>query len=1075
MNKRIFFSIPAAILLSLTTHLWAQVAINNDSTQPDPSAGLDVKFADKGFLPPRVALTSINSANPIVAPAVGLIVYNTANAGTPPNNVIIGYYRWDGARWIAIEAPQGINIGDMQYWNGTQWVKIPAGLNGQVLTFNNGVPTWGGVQLPMVSTQAIYDITDSTAGCGIILSTNGGGTIEAQGVCWSTLPNPTTSDTKTNDLYNTFWTLTGLIPNTQYYVRGYAANSVGTAYGNQVTFSTLASEPTIITTAVSAITQSTASSGGNVTSDGGATVTARGVCWSTTPNPTTANSKTTDGTGTGSFSSSLTGLIGNTVYYVRAYATNSAGTSYGNEVSFTTTPTIPTLTTTTVTNITQTTATSGGNITSNGGSAVIFSGVCWSTNQNPTISDSKSTDGGSIGVFVSNLTGLAPNTTYYVRAYAMNSIGTAYGNQVSFATLPNASLPTVTTTAVTAITQTTATSGGNVTSNGGSSVTARGVCWSTTSNPTTANSKTIDGSGNGSFTSSLTGLTANTLYYVRAYATNSVGTSYGDQVTFNTLTTPTISTTTATAIAQTTATSGGNVTSDGGSTVTARGVCWSTTSNPTTANSKTIDGSGTGSFTSSLTGLTANTLYYVRAYATNSVGTSYGNQVIFTTLANLPTVTTTSATSITQTTATSGGNATSDGGATVTARGVCWSTTSNPTTANNKTIDGSGIGGFTSSLTGLTPNTLYFVRAYATNSIGTAYGNQITLITLANLPTVTTASLTSITQTTATSGGNVTSDGGASVTARGVCWSTAANPTISNSKTTDGTGTGVFVSNLTGLLGNTLYYVRAYATNSAGTSYGNEVSFSTLPTTPSLTTTSVTGITLSTAISGGTVSSNGGASVTARGVCWSTAANPTISNSKTTDGTGTGVFVSNLTGLTGNTLYYLRAYATNSAGTSYGNEVSFSTLDFAIGLSYQGGVIFYINGTGNHGMIAAPMDLTGEGWGCYGTYIGGTLTGIGTGQNNTGAIVMGCSDVDFAAKTCYELVLNGYSDWYLPSLDELNLMYINQAAIGGFSTFGYWSSTQVSATTAYYQGFANGTQYVGNKSSIVRVRPIRSF
>ena len=399
--------------------------------------------------------------------------------------------------------------------------------------------------------------------------------------------------------------------------------------------------------------------------------------------------------------------------------------------------------------------------------------------------------------------------------------------------LNTAVIPTVTTTAVTNITQTTATSGGDVTSDGGATVTARGVCWSTSSNPTTADSHTTDGSGTGTFVSNLTGLTPNTPYYVRAYATNSVGTAYGNEVTFTTLSNPvlpTVTTTAVTNITQTTATSGGNVTSDGGATVTVRGVCWNISSNPTTANSYTTDGSGTGTFVSNLTGLTANTLYYVRAYATNSIGTAYGNELTFTTLSNpvLPTVTTTVITNIAQTTATSGGNVTSDGGATVTVRGVCWNTSSGPTTANSHTTDGSGTGTFVSSLTSLSPNTLYYVRAYATNSVGTAYGNELTFTTLTvSMPTVTTATVTNIGQTTATSGGTVTSDGGATVTVRGVCWNTSSSPTTANSHTTDGSGTGTFVSNLTGLTASTLYYVRAYATNSVGTAYGNELSFTT--------------------------------------------------------------------------------------------------------------------------------------------------------------------------------------------------------------------------------------------------------
>jgi uncharacterized protein (TIGR02145 family) len=219
----------------------------------------------------------------------------------------------------------------------------------------------------------------------------------------------------------------------------------------------------------------------------------------------------------------------------------------------------------------------------------------------------------------------------------------------------------------------------------------------------------------------------------------------------------------------------------------------------------------------------------VRAYATNSAGTGYGNEIMFTTGQNItsPIVSTANVTNITQTTATSGGNVTSDGGAPVTARGVCWSTSPNPTTAGSHTTDGTGTGTFVSNITGLTGGTQYYVRAYATNSVGTGYGDELWFITL-TLPSVTTAAVTNITQTTATSGGNVTSDGGATVTARGVCWNTSSNPTTANNYTTDGSGTGTFVSNLIGLTSNTLYYVRAYATNSVGTSYGNELSFTTL-------------------------------------------------------------------------------------------------------------------------------------------------------------------------------------------------------------------------------------------------------
>jgi hypothetical protein len=200
----------------------------------------------------------------------------------------------------------------------------------------------------------------------------------------------------------------------------------------------------------------------------------------------------------------------------------------------------------------------------------------------------------------------------------------------------------------------------------------------------------------------------------------------------------TLTTAPATSITSAMATSGGNITDDGGAPVTARGVCWGTSSNPDITGSHTTDGTGNGAFASSITGLTATTTYYVRAYATNSEGTAYGNQVSFTTTNNpaaLPTVTTTVLSSITTTTAAGGGNVTADGGATITARGVCWSTTANPTTAlTTKTTDGTGVGIFTSALTGLTAGTTYHVRAYATNSVGTAYGADETFTTTASIP-----------------------------------------------------------------------------------------------------------------------------------------------------------------------------------------------------------------------------------------------------------------------------------------------------------------------------------------------------
>lgn len=308
-----------------------------------------------------------------------------------------------------------------------------------------------------------------------------------------------------------------------------------------------------------------------------------------------------------------------------------------------------------------------------------------------------------------------------------------------------------------------------------------------------------------------------------------------------------------------------------------------------------------------------------------------------------PTLITTDVTEISFTTATSGGDLKNIGGAYVTARGVCWNTSAEPTIENNKTTESGGLGTFTCNITQLTPGTKYYVRAYGTNAAGTGYGNEVSFTTSqVTVPVLTTKAITSITQTTAISGGDITTDNGGSVTARGVCWSTVQNPTTSDSKTSDTDGTESYISNMTGLTGNTTYYVRAYAINSAGTGYGNEISFSTDPLMPTVTTTSASSIGLTTATSGGNVTSDGGATITARGVCWSISANPTILlSTKTTNGTGSGTFTSSITGLIPTTSYYVRAYATNSTGTGYGEQIELTTL---IDYTGQTGTVSDIDG-----------------------------------------------------------------------------------------------------------------------------------
>jgi hypothetical protein len=324
----------------------------------------------------------------------------------------------------------------------------------------------------------------------------------------------------------------------------------------------------------------------------------------------------------------------------------------------------------------------------------------------------------------------------------------------------------------------------------------------------------------------------------------------------------TITTDTITGIGQTFAFGGGNVTNQGGDTVTARGVCWSTTPLPTIdiAN-RTVNGSGAGSFTSDITGLQPNTQYYVRAYASNSVGTAYGSQRVFTTLA-LPPVKVTYKVDITNYLAggaTLGANGIRIGG-NFTARGTTLPDWTPSAAACAMTNLGNNIWSITVTYPDSSKGKVQIYK-FVNNDWGTNEGSDSLVAggcgildgTVVNriltIPTSddtvsfcwdrchacfapvaavvsTDTAVTAITQTSATVSGGATGEG---ITKKGICYSINQNPTIADSLRSVGSGAGNFFGNLTNLTANTTYYARAYATNAAGTAYGAQVSFTTLP------------------------------------------------------------------------------------------------------------------------------------------------------------------------------------------------------------------------------------------------------
>jgi hypothetical protein len=1035
------------------------------TANPSASAALEIASTTQGLLLPRLTYVQKTA---IANPEAGLLIWCT-DCGTN---------------------------GEMQVYNGTSFVNMIGGT--------------AQFALPVISsTTGAYSITTSSAISGGTITSDGGASITARGLVWGTSTGSSTFSVTTGTGTGTFTSsITGLTSGITYYIRAFATNSVGTKYGSEITLNTAQAVATLAaTTTASSIGSTTAVSGGNITYNGGATVTVSGIIWSTSSNPTIAlSTKTTDGAATGAFTSNITGLTPGTLYYVRSYATNSVGTSYGAQTSFTTLNTATISVTESATSITSNSATTGGDITSDGGAAVTARGVVYGTSTGSATFSV--TSGTGTGTYSIGLTGLSPATTYYVRSFATNSVGTVYGTETSFTTIAIA--PTLTTTAASSITKYAANTGGTIISNGGSTISASGICWSTTATPTISDSKTTDGTSSGTFTSSLTSLTAGTIYYVRAYATNAIGTGYGALESFTTLSTSSnnpvlASTTSATSITANSAILGGNVTDEGATQVSVRGLVYGTTTGSSTF-SVTV-GSGAGTFTSTLTGLTQGATYFVRSFATNEQGTSYGTETSFTTQTT-PTVSVTATpTSITTTSAIGGGTISSTGDATITESGLVWGANANPEiTLATKTTDGTTSGTFTSSITGLTQGTTYHVRAYATNYLGTSYGPDVTFTTITTPSISATASATSITSSTTTIGGTITTDGGASVTSRGVVYGTSS--LSSTFSVSSGTGTGTYTIGLTGLTPATTYFARSFATNSVGTVYGTETNFTTIAIAPTLTTTAATSITKYAASAGGTITSNGGSVITASGICWSTTSTPTTSNSKTTDGTNSGTFTSSLTGLTAGTTYYVRAYATNAIGTSYGANESFTTTAAAImtlptvGSSYGGGKVAYVYQNGDPGyssssipvLIAANADQVGNLTGGTALWsisggsglaqqvglIGTSYQALGAGLSNTNAIISAYGSGNYAAKFARDYTDGTYNDWYLPSINELGKLYLNRAAIGGFSTQYYWSSTEVQETPTQISGYswsfsgAGNDKHMDTKAWNMKIRAVRT-
>jgi len=388
------------------------------------------------------------------------------------------------------------------------------------------------------------------------------------------------------------------------------------------------SPPTLTTSVVTEISFTNALSGGNITNEGGASVISRGICWNTSVDPTTESYKTTESTGSTSFTSSLTQLAPGKKYFVRAYATNSAGTGYGESVSFTTLGDKPSATAVIPSNITLNSATLNGTVIPNSLSTTVTFEWGKTTVYGTSVTSSQSPVSGSASVTVNaDLTGLTKGTTYHFRIKAENSLGSTYSSDMTFTTLGQA--PSITTLDATNISVSSAKLNGSVNPN--YLPTTISFEWGTTygyGSTITPAQNSINGSTSVNVSADLSGLAEGTKYCFRIVATNELGTTNGIGFTFTTQAKPQITTKGVSDVTTTSALSGGNIITDFGSHVSESGICWSTSHNPTTSDNKVLNSSQGANFTVPIVNLTPNSTYYLRAYAINGIGTGYGNELI---------------------------------------------------------------------------------------------------------------------------------------------------------------------------------------------------------------------------------------------------------------------------------------------------------------------------------------------------------------------------------------------------------------------------------------------------------------
>lgn len=591
---------------------------------------------------------------------------------------------------------------------------------------------------------------------------------------------------------------------------------------------------------------------------------------------------------------------------------------------------VPEVDTNQITNITGTSAKGGGEIINDFGENIIKRGICWSKNSKPDVTDYNTSDGSGSGNFSSTLTNLDPATTYYVRAYAINSSGTGYGMELSFSTLGDA--PSAITKPASDTTVNSAVINGTVNANFLSTVVSFEYGLTTDyGNSAVVQESPLTGGAGLDVSAAITGLLADTTYHFRIKAVNSIGTTYGDDLTLRTLGhAPSAATANASDITLNSAVLNGTVNAnylsttvsfEYGTTLT-YGNTFAAAQNPVTGNLATNVSAG-------ITSLTPGTLYHFRVKAVNSLGTTYGSDLTFSSSGLAPTATTTAASGKTLNSAVLNGNLNPNLVSTlVTFEYGLTSAYGNSVPATENPITGNTVTNVSAAISELSAGTTYHFRVKAENSIGISYGTDLTFTTLGNVPTPVTTAASGVGLNTSVINGTVNANYLSTAVSFEYGTTSEYGSTIAaiQSPVTGNSNTSVS-ANLTALSAGTTYHFRVKAVNMLGTTYGNDLTLTTLGHAPTALTKAASGITLTSSTLNGTVNANllSTQVIFEYGVTSDygdevTAIQSPVSGSLTT------AVNANLSVLTEGTTYHFRVKAVNSLGTTYGNDLTFTTL-----------------------------------------------------------------------------------------------------------------------------------------------------